>query len=336
MRMFERDKDELRAFGIAIETVPLDEEETTGYKLDNKSFYLPYLSLSTPDGRSATQPRKIGRQGYRSLPSLEFQPDELEVIRQAAERVRSLGDPELAEDAASAIRKLAFDLPLPPADEPASTLSAMMSVRGFPRDSAEYSVLQLSPARTMPAREIFELLNDALTRRKRVSFDYRGMGSDTITQRTVEPYGLFFLSSHWYVVGNDHEKAELRNFRLNRIDNPRVNISRSQSRDYDIPVEFKLREHARSKQAWELGDANNEAALVDFRATSGAARSAARLGLAVEGAPDRRKFNVRRLDSFARWLLSFGGEAIPVAPPALVKEFKTQVARTREVYKDGE
>jgi len=32
MRMFERDKDELRALGIAIETVPFDEGESTGYR----------------------------------------------------------------------------------------------------------------------------------------------------------------------------------------------------------------------------------------------------------------------------------------------------------------
>jgi predicted DNA-binding transcriptional regulator YafY len=52
----------------------------------------------------------------------------------------------------------------------------------------------------------------------------------------------------------------------------------------------------------------------------------------VEGAVDRRKFTVRRIDAFARWLLSFGGEAVPVAPPALVNEFERQAHETRDIY----
>src|SRR5688500_19628514 len=43
MRTFERDKDELRRFGVPIETVKDGEGETLGYRLDRKAFYLPYL-----------------------------------------------------------------------------------------------------------------------------------------------------------------------------------------------------------------------------------------------------------------------------------------------------
>ncbi len=50
-RMFERDKDELRAFGIGIKTHDLGDNET-GYGLDRKEFYLPYLEVLA-DGRMA-------------------------------------------------------------------------------------------------------------------------------------------------------------------------------------------------------------------------------------------------------------------------------------------
>ncbi|MDO8501588.1 MAG: hypothetical protein Q7S20_07070 [Gemmatimonadaceae bacterium] len=65
------------------------------------------------------------------------------------------------------------------------------------------------------------------------------------------------------------------------------------------------------------------------------ARAASQLGGAVEGAADRRKFTVRRIDAFARWLLSFGGEAVPVAPSALVNEFERQARETRDIYASG-
>lgn len=55
-RKFERDKDELRALGIDIETVDLPQqpgdETASGYRLRTRDFYLPYLELagSTPSG----------------------------------------------------------------------------------------------------------------------------------------------------------------------------------------------------------------------------------------------------------------------------------------------
>lgn len=334
MRMFERDKDELRSLGIAIETVLFDEGESTGYRLDKKNFYLPYLVLSTREGRAKSEPRRIRREGYRSLPSFAFLPEELEGIREAAERVRALGDPELTAFADSAIRKLAFDLPIP--FERGAREEPMVAYMAMGRSMAiadALPALQSEPAMLPISRSVFVTINDALTGRKTISFDYHAMGTNSVARRNVEPYGLFFLSSHWYLAARDAEKAELRNFRLNRIHNPTINTARQQSSDFTIPREFNLREHARSKQAWELGDGNAQDALVDFNARTGAARAASQLGVAVEGAADRRKFTVRRIDAFARWLLSFGGEAVPVAPPALVTEFERQARETRDLYK---
>ncbi len=330
MRMFERDKDELRSFGIAIETILLDEGETSGYKLDRKTFYLPYLALSAAGGKPASQPRKLDKFGYRALATLVVEPDELTIIAAAAARVKALGDPVLAEDAGSAMRKLAFDLALPATpeyDEPIEAYSIMETA------SPMYRTSVTAPA---PAQNVFELLNDALIRRKRVTFDYHSMGSDQTARRNAEPYGLVFLSSHWYLATNDLDKHELRNFRLNRISGLIVNAARSQSPDYDIPENFNLREHAHSRKAWELGDDAGEDAVVDFHNPTGAAKAAARLGLAIEGGSDRRKFTIRRIDSFARWLLSFGGEAVPVSPPSLVSEFNSQIENAQQIYGAGE
>jgi predicted DNA-binding transcriptional regulator YafY len=316
--MFERDKDELRSFGIAIETIQFEEDETSGYRLDRKTFYLPYLALASTGGKTGSTPKKVSKLGYRALETLIIEPDELNIIAAAATRVKSLGDPILSEDADSAMRKLAFDLPLPADGEyhrPVADLVA--SMRPMVREQHE---------------NVFELLNDALTRRKRITFDYHTIESDHVTHRHVEPYGLFFLSSHWYLAAKDIDKGDLRNFRLNRIQNVEINSSRAQTSDYSIPADFNLREHARSKKPWELGDGAGGDAIVDFHNPTGAAKAASRLGVAIEGGSDRRKFRFRRVDSFARWLLSFAGEAIPVAPDALVTEFTRQVRETQSIY----
>ncbi|HJP58889.1 MAG TPA: WYL domain-containing protein [Gemmatimonadaceae bacterium] len=313
MRMFERDKDELRAFGIPIETVLNDEGETLGYRLSSKDFYLPYLCLAER-GRPVSKPRKVDKYGYQALSSLTFEPDELGALSSAIARVRELGDPTLKVDAESAARKLAFDLPV----------GAVAADDGTSR---------ISP-RSHPSSSSLEQLNDALMRRKQVRFRYHGVGTSAPSTRVVEPYGLFFLSSHWYLAGCDTDKCEVRNFRLSRIDSLSVNKSRSQSPDYEIPRNFKLREHARSRQAWEIGDGDMMEAVVRIPGRSGAAIGAAQLGEMIPGEIDRRRFRIRRPDVFARWLLSFGGEAIPLSPPALVEEYAHQTRATRAVY-DG-
>jgi proteasome accessory factor B len=316
MRMFERDKDELRSFGISIHTVEFEDDhgDASGYRLDRKGFYLPYLSLAAREGKPGSMPRKPDKYGYRALASLVFEPDELEIVSAAASRVRSLGDPVLAEEAESAIRKLWFDLPIPTADRTGEDAELIASTTAAPHE------------------DVFETLNDSLARQKRVTLSYHTMSTGTTGTRTVEPYGLFFVSSHWYLVARDVDKNELRNFRLNRISRIELNTSRSQSADYEIPSLFNLRQHAKSKRPWDLGDDNGSEAIVDFRGATGAAKAASRLGVSVEGAPDRRKFRIRRLDSFARWLLSFGGEAVPVEPLTLVTMFNNLVDDTKRQY----
>jgi proteasome accessory factor B len=300
LRMFERDKDELRAFGIPIETVELEEGESYGYRLRREDFYMPYLLLASSAGTRA--PSKVDRYGYRALKSLAFEPDELAAVAEAAARVRQLADPLLHADVDSAMRKLAFDQVVDAVAEPDTTL--------VPQPHAAAS------------RATLELLGNALLRRKRVAFDYHSMGMDTTTRRSVEPYGLFFVSAHWYLAGRDREKDSIRNFRVSRIENPVINPSRAQSADYGIPESFDLLEHARSRHAWELGDGEAEDAVVEFTASDGAVAAASRLGEPVEGHPSRRRFRVRRLDTFARWLLSFGGDVWPVSPPGLVSRYR--------------
>jgi proteasome accessory factor B len=297
--------------GIPIETVTNDDGETLGYRLSSKDFYLPYLAIARM-GRPLSKPKKVDKYGYQALSTLTFEPDEVAALSSAIARVSALGDPSLKLDAESARRKLAFDLP---------------------QDSVEASDgTSRLPVRAQPSAEVFEQLNDALLRRKRIAFTYRGIHTESPTERTVEPYGLFFLSSHWYLAGRDADKGELRNFRMSRVERVAVNPKRSQSQDYGIPSDFSLREHARSREAWELGDGDLIEAIVRFPKRTGASLSAARLGESVPGKEGLRRFRIRRQDAFARWLLSFGGDAIPVAPQGVVNEYERQIKTTLLLY----
>jgi proteasome accessory factor B len=313
-RKFERDKDELRAFGIPIRTVEGENGEESAYQLSARDFYLPYLTALL-DGRP-TKPRRVDRNGYIALRSLAFEPDELAAVVDAARRVRGLGDPVLAGHVRSAMRKLAHDLPLDVA---------------VARDE---SVAYAATAAAQPDATIFERLDDALARRKRVSFDYFSMGAGGASCRTVEPYGLFFLGQHWYLAGREPEVATVKNYRVSRMSDLTLNAAQPGTPDYAIPGSFRLREHARSRHAWELGDGDAVEVTVAFRTDVGVAASAARLGAPVPGQAEQRSFQVRRLDAFVRWLLSLGLAARPVAPAALIEEYRRQAEATLAVYAD--
>lgn len=324
LRTFERDKDELRRLGIAIETLTDAHAGESLYRLRAEAFYLPYLSLCdsefprTVDARSIERPKGFGYQGLSIYP---VTPDERVTLRRAASRVRALGNPTLDRDAESALRKLEFDLGLLPVAEPLVTAN--------PVDAA-----------------VFELLGAALDDRKRVTFTYRSIGREVIGSRTVEPYGLVFMTGHWYLVARDVTAEDIRQFRISRISDATPNGSKRQQPDYEIPVTFDLPAHAASRQAWELGDNDAVAVTVQFRGASGQVQQAARFGAPVNGRVEdatahatdsaaamvQRIFAVRRREPFLRWLLTFAGDARPLAPDTFVNEWQALVQHSISAY----
>lgn len=303
MRMFERDKDELRALGVPIET-SLDGDGTRSqYRLSSRQFYLPFLQLAYDTPRVVQRPRGPG---YQGLPVLAFEPEELDAIARAAHRVAALGDPALAREAMRALRKLGHDLPVP---------------TNAPTD-------ELVSLEHPPNPDLLDQLGSALHRRKRVSFSYHSMLRDAERMRTVEPYGLAFLTGHWYLIARDVDSASLRHFRVSRIRNIAVNEAKAQSADFVIPRDFDLAEHARSRQAWELGDAELVEVTVRFRGRNGSTLSAMQLGDPVSADSAHRRFRVRRPDTFARWILGFAGDVHIEHPPTMAEQVRTLARQT--------
>lgn len=322
-RMFERDKDELRALGVPIETVLDESGSLSRYRLASKQFYLPFLQLAYDSSRPVRRPKGPG---YQALPVLAFEPEELDAIARAAHRVAALGDPALAHEAMRAIRKLGHDLPVP----------------------HEASRGELLALEQRPDADLLHALGTALQHRKRVRFGYRSMHRDAEGTRDVEPYGLAFLSGHWYLIARDisEERAHgqigdvvrdtptdgLKHFRVSRIHDVQVNAQKEQTPDFEIPATFDLGQHARSRQAWELGDAEQVEVVVHFAVQNGFTVPAMQLGEAMPGDPARRRFRVRRPDTFALWILGFAGDVRIETPAALHDQVRSLARATLARY----
>ena len=60
-------------------------------------------------------------------------------------------------------------------------------------------------------------LADAIRRRRRVALGYRSFQGDE-SSRHLSPYGVVVHSGRWYLAAYDHDRSDLRTFRVDRID----------------------------------------------------------------------------------------------------------------------
>lgn len=303
-RMFERDKDELRRAGIPIHTVRFNVncgvEEREGYAIDRRDFYLPYLKLVQ---RAPGKPSYRPRSGVDTVElSEQDAPNALAALRRVAE-VPSF---PFAAEARSAFRKIAFDL------DPAAFAS-------------DPHVLFLETPGSAELGDLLRQLSDALLTRRRVRFRYHGMYRNEVTERQVAGYGLLFQRGHWYLIGRDETREEVRVFRVGRMQEIVLNTKSRNKPDYPIPADFQMDDYV-ARQAWELGDEEEAIrARVKFRFPQSiwAARNGhGELAEELKDGAAVRWFQVQQVNPFVRWILSLQGGAEILEPAELVTEYR--------------
>ncbi|HXF71563.1 MAG TPA: WYL domain-containing protein [Actinomycetota bacterium] len=222
------------------------------------------------------------------LPEISFTPEELSALLVAA---RSATDDPLAEEA---VRKL--------------LAGARGGLGGF---SAVPLVLDPGDGSRLSA------LADAIDRSRRVRFGYR-TATGQASQREVDPYGLVWRAGHWYVVGLDHGRGELRAFRLSRI----VSEVREAGEGSAPPEGFRAAEHVRAGP-WGPGEPERHAVVafspeVAWWATAGIPE-AERVRERPDGWVEFR-VPLGAGDALASWVLGFGPDAEVRSPRSLRDE----------------
>ncbi len=158
---------------------------------------------------------------------------------------------------------------------------------------------------------------DALSRRRRVRFRYRPIQGKA-GSREVDPYSLVFRGGHWYLVGLDRARGEIRSFRLSRLAS-----SVREGREASAPPEgFDAAAHLEAGP-WGLG-APARRARVSF--------SPKIAWWAMGTIPDARSVRTTRdgwveadvpaseSESFVSWVLSFGPDAYVLSPASIRKQ----------------
>lgn len=94
----------------------------------------------------------------------------------------------------------------------AAAKQAVSSVDAREQDSTVFVPVSLAKGR----RHISEILT-AIGNGKTVTFDYVGLNQSDVVRRTIDPWRALLHSGHWYLIGFDQEKGEVRTFRTDRI-----------------------------------------------------------------------------------------------------------------------
>jgi proteasome accessory factor B len=334
-RMFERDKDELRRMGIPLETRRFRVEgftESEGYLILRRDLYLPYLRLIASEPGSGEQE---GESPGASFPSphapgrVTLREEELATARDALREVLSLPSFPFRREARTALGKLTFDL------DPA--------LRTLPDEDPDTGpVLRIldRPGGADP-EGVLETVLDALYDRRILRFRYHSIGRDRVEEREAEPWGLLFQWGAWYLVARDPTKddgSQIRLFRADRMAGAHLARPGAAGPDFQVSDSFDVREFA-GRRAWELEEEDGDELEVFLRFGPSAALLAARNGWGeLEAEEDDgsavRRFRVRRLEPFLRWVLSMAGEARVDSPPEAAAGLARMAGRIRDVHQE--
>ena len=147
------------------------------------------------------------RPGFR-LPPLMLSDDEAVVVALgviAAGRLGLTASPETVDTAQAKIHRV-----LP--DALRRRVEALEATLDFTSSA---------PAGAPVAGETVLLVADAIRRRRRLRAAYRSFSGEN-TRRELSPHGLVVHSGRWYLSAFDHDRDDMRTFRVDRMRRPRV------------------------------------------------------------------------------------------------------------------
>ncbi len=164
---------------------------------------------------------------------------------------------------------------------------------------------------------------EAVAAQRRVRFTYRTARGVT-GERDIDAYGLVVRGGSWYLVGRDRDRAEIRAFRLSRVASDLTDAGEGGS----PPEGFRAAEHVQAGP-WGPGEPRDTARIafspeVAWWAPKGVRgaevlleRDDGWVEVSVPNAPG---------SGLASWVLSFGPDAVVLAP----EELRAEVIRRLE------
>jgi proteasome accessory factor BC len=176
----------------------------------------------------------------------------------------------------------------------------------------------------MPGR--LAKLEGAISKQRTLKFRYWAITRDTETERTVDPYALLLDRGRWYVIGRDHDRDDIRTFRVSRIRGD-IRLATRRERDFRLPEEFDVDVY-RGRPDWQFGEPVGEARIEVAGDTAWwVERVYGKVGRLRDGT---FATEYASLEPLVRWILRQDGRAVPQSPPELRRSVKAALELARE------
>jgi len=174
--------------------------------------------------------------------------------------------------------------------------------------------------------EVFEVLAEAVVRRRVVEFSYHGIKNDAPVPRCIEPYHLGCIDNAWYLIGNDLQRGQLRTFALTRLTGPKM-LKRVFRRPPDFSA-AKMMEGSFS--AFEAGVIHRVKIRLDAFAARLASERVWHASQKLKPLPARGAeltMEVGLAPDLEKWILGWGAHA-EVLEPAVLRDRIASIARS--------
>ena len=252
------------------------------------------------------------RFGYRytedvsSFPTLQITEGELFALLVAEKALQQYRGTNFEKPLVSAFRKMAAALP----DTISLNLADWEQTISF-RTSAE-PILNL---------EIFDVLAKATARRRQLALTYRKPGSRQPEPRIVDPYHLANINGEWFLFGYCHLRRDLRTFVPARIQ-----TAQPTGQTFPRPKRFSLEKRLRDSFGVHSGQGEHPVVLRFDELVADFIREkrwhpSQQLRELAEGGVELR-LTLSSLVEIQRWVLTWGGHAVVLSPPALAQSVK--------------
>ena len=253
-------------------------------------------------------------EGYR-LPPVMFTREEAIAFLTAEKIMEKLTDAATVTRYKSAMYKIKSVLRLSEKDV-LENLEAQIEVRQ-----------RAAPFKTFVNDNTLELLLKSITEKQVVRIRYNAANANTLTERNIEPIGIFHDYGYWHTIAFCYARNDYRHFRTDRI----VHISMT-----DQPfnkAHFTLREYL--DRVPDKGNVDTVVIRVDKRIAHYMHDRKFQHGFVSETENDgfvEMTFLSSSLEGFARWFLMFADMAEIIRPEALKTRLKTLLASLSEKF----
>ena len=251
------------------------------------------IEVVATDAWDADQGYAIAKDAYY-LPEIDFTPEEISALFVAAHSGREDSPAE------EAVRKLLY-----------GTQDGILTAAGSAMSSDGTSETLLGAAA------------EAVAGQRRVRFTYR-TSRGAQAEREVDAYGLVVRGGHWYLVGLDRDRDEIRSFRLSRVASGPADVGEGSAPG----AGFRAADHVQVGP-WGPGEPREMARIafspdVAWWATKGV--QGAETALVRDDGWTETLVPSGPGEGLASWVLAFGPDAIVLEP----RELRDEVVRRLE------